>query len=73
MNNDNKRIIIYLPNHPNISGIMTLEYAKSLAEEKCPNKSENVLIIVINDNDVTFCLERNSGNWIEKDISGVIF
>ena len=74
MNNDNKRIILCLPNHPNLFGIMTLENAKSLAEEKCPNQSETASIIVMDNNkDVVYCLERNNGNWAEKDIKKISY
>ncbi|MBR2927488.1 MAG: hypothetical protein IKC31_07920 [Clostridia bacterium] len=73
MNSDNKRIIICLPNQPILSGLMTLENAKSLAKAQSPDIAEFVLIIVMDvNNDVISCYERNAGTWTEKEIKSII-
>lgn len=73
MTNDNKRIIVCIPNQPNISGLMPLKYAKSLAEEKCPDSNVIISIIVMdNNNDFVTCFERNNGTWTEKEIMKTI-
>ena len=73
MGGDIKRLIMCLPNQSNLYGTFTLEGAKSLADEKCPNQSETVSMIVLDNNDVVFCLERNNGNWKEKEIQKLVF
>ena len=66
---DNKRVIICFPNQPNLSGLMTLDFAKSKVDENSPNKSEIVSVIVMNDkNEVVSCIERNNGEWKEKEV-----
>ena len=74
MNSNNKRVIICLPNQPNLYGVMTLENAKSLAEEKSLDKSDNVLIIVFdNNNDIVAYLERKDKEWKEKETIRLTF
>ena len=74
MNSDNKRIIICIPTQPNLHGLMTLENAKKLAEEKCPNNEESASIIILDNNkDIVACLERINGNWTEKEIKEIFF
>ena len=74
MSSNNKRIIICLPNQPNLYGLMTLTHAKFLVEEKCPNQDEIALIIVIENNkDVITCLERNNSKWTEKEMKEISF
>ena len=68
--NDNKRILVCLPNQPNISGVVTIECAKAIAKEKCPNENETVSILVLdgsNNNQELYCLERKNGEWEEKE------
>ena len=47
---------------------MTLNFAKSKADEQCPNKNEIITIIVMDDNnEVVDSLERRDGEWNEKE------
>ena len=73
MNGNIKRLLICLPNQPNLCGIFTLEDAKSLANEKCPDQSKVVSIMELDNNDVISCLERNDGDWIEKEVRRLVF
>ena len=72
--NKSRRMVICLPNQANISGCMTLDFAKALADEKCIDKCLTISIIVIDDlNDAFSCLERKEGEWKEKEIQRLTF
>lgn len=70
MKNNCKKTIVCLPDQTNISGVMTMEFAKSHAEEQCPDPSKTITIVVLNySSDKEFyCLERKEGEWREKEI-----
>ncbi len=72
---NSKRIIICLPNQTNISGVMTIEFAKSHADEKCPDFCKTVTIVVADYNFDTYfyCLERKEGEWREKETTKLKF
>ena len=75
MSNNNKRIIICLPDQANISGVMTMESAKSLVEKICPDFCKTATIVVADYNFDTYfyCLERKEGEWREKEIAELKF
>ena len=63
------RIIICLPNCINITGNMTIDFAKDIANKNCPDLGETLLIILIdefNEEHRISCLERRHGEWCKK-------
>ena len=71
-----KRIVICFPKSENISGKMTLSFAKALVQKELPDISQMVSIIVFDDNDNNnkiSCLERKNGKWKEKKIRELTF
>ena len=69
MCSQNYRIIICLPNCINITGNMTIDFAKDVANKNCPDSGETLLIILIdefNEEQRISCLERRNGEWRKK-------
>ena len=65
-----------MPNQPNLTGIMTLEFAQDIANRKCPDKNETLLIILTENTSVDLkisCIERKDGEWVDKEISNLTF